>query len=158
MAATPWGCLRTWSCSQGRRAECVRPEKLLFDGQSSEEAVGGHVLSEWQARFLPCNRKLLRPVSARRELSRCLFARSFHAESGKTKTARSFILRPKQEKGASAKSVAPSTELLHGELVQKSQLHFETVAYFSHHTLAAASWGVGTGAAGILSSESTLMP
>lgn len=83
------------------------------------------VLSERQARFLPSNGKLLRPASARRELSRCVFARASHAESGKTKTARSFILRPKQDKGASAKSVATSRELLDGELVQKSQLHFK---------------------------------
>lgn len=31
-------------------------------------------------------------------------------------------------------------KLLHGKLVQKSQLYFRTVAYFSQHALAAASW------------------
>lgn len=34
------------------------------------------VLSERQARFLPSNGKLLRPASARRGLSRCVFARA----------------------------------------------------------------------------------
>lgn len=38
---------------------------------------------------------------------------------------------------------------------KKSQLHFRTVAYFSQHTLAAASWG---GASIILSSATTLVP
>lgn len=32
-----------------------------------------------------------------------------------------------------------------GNWFKKSQLHFRTVAYFSQHTLAAASWGGGEG-------------
>lgn len=36
-----------------------------------------------------------------------------------------------------------------GNWFKKSQLHFRTVAYFSQHTLAAASWGGGGGEGGL---------
>lgn len=46
-----------------------------------------------------------------------------------------------------------------GNWFKKSQLHFRTVAYFSQHTLAAASWGGGEGGpAIILSPTSKLVP
>lgn len=124
--------LSDWECFSLMGEALKRPLEDMF------------YLSDKLVSFLPTANFSVR-LCQERELYTA-FARSRHAGPGKTKTARCFVLRPKRDKGASAESAATSREPLHGELVQKkSQLHFRTVAYFSQHTLAAASWGVGGG-------------
>lgn len=90
-------------------------------------------VSGWLLRFPPSPPPSGRPT----ENVSCLF----HAESGKKKTAGSFILTPNRTKHEQdVLCLHPGSSLSQGS-GSKAPTLFKNVAYFCHQALAAAPWG-----------------